>query len=148
MPGATVTVFGDALGQMDIRHDAGLPTVDRSSPLPQPRTAESMEGIPWEAVRREHFLAAMAATRDALPGLEEADRELAAFARRGVIALTGALSCMDFGTTPAGGAVLIVELVRRSALATSRPVLLKPHPRATLGVVNAAARALRRLGIR
>jgi hypothetical protein len=132
---------------MDIRRDAGLPTVDRIvAPLPQPRTAESMEGIPWEAVRREHVLAAMTATRDALPELVEADRELAAFARGGVLALTGAFSCMDLGTTPAGEARLIVELVRRSARAASNPVLLKPHPRATLGVVNAAARALRRVG--
>ena len=146
-PGATVTIYGDAFGQMDIRRDAGLPTVDRIvAPLPQPRTAESMEGIPWEAVRREHVLAAMTAARDALPELEEADRALAAFARGGVLALTGAFSCMDLGTTPAGETKLIVELVRRSARAASSPVLLKPHPRATLGVVNAAARALRRLG--
>jgi hypothetical protein len=146
-PGATVTIYGDAFGQLDIRRDADSPRVDRIvAPLPQPRTAGSMKGIPWEAVRREHVLAAMAATRGALPGLVEADRELAGFARGGVLALTGAFSCMDFGTTPAGEARLIVELVERSARATSSTVLLKPHPRATLGVVNAAARTLRRRG--
>jgi hypothetical protein len=148
-PGATVTVYGDAFGQLDIRRGAGLPTVDRIvAPLPQPRTAGSMQGIPWEAVRREHVLAAITATRAALPGLEEVDRELAAFARGGVLVLTGALSCMDYGTTPGGETRLIVELVRRSARATSSTILLKPHPRATLGVVNAAARSLRRLGYR
>jgi hypothetical protein len=146
-PGATVTVYGDAFGQMDIRRDAGVPTVDRIvAPLPQPRTAGSMKDIPWEAVRREHVLAAMTATRNALPELVAADRELAAFARGGVLALTSYFSCADLGTTPAGEATLIVELVRRSARAKSIPVLLKPHPRATLGVVSAAARALRRLG--
>jgi hypothetical protein len=146
-PNATRTVYGDALGLIDVRHAPGLPAVDRIvTPLPQPRTPEAIARTPWEAVPRALVLEAAAAARAAVPGLRAADRELAEFSRGGVLVLTSNLAGSELGTTPRGECGLVVELVERSVHDRTSPVLLKPHPRATLGHVSSVARELRRSG--
>ena len=142
-PDARVTVYGDTFGIIDIDHSG--PRVDRIlTVVPQPERDGSIGGVPVEVLPRDVVVDAVAAAREALPELVAYDAELAEWARGGVLALIANLT-EGGGTTLRGEIEQGYGLIRRLA-AAGAPVVIKPHPRASLGQAAAIARRLRRDG--
>ena len=144
-PAALRLSYGDGIGVLDTDRSPGVPQFARALLiLPQPELAGVLEGQELELVPLDRLREAIAAARAAAAGLAEADHRLARFAAGGVLALLGNL-------TEAGATTLTSErrqarvLIGRAAT-PGAPVVLKPHPRASLGQAAAVARDLRAAG--
>jgi hypothetical protein len=115
---------------------ATIPDARRPLPLPADRL-----GI----VPRDTALEVIAAVERSHPQLADLDRHLAKFTRDGVLVILGYASEVGLMTPR----LELLAAYLQIQLTTGRrrvPILLKPHPRASLGQAAALARRLRRNG--
>jgi len=145
-PSARRIVYGDGLGVIDVNRDPEKPRFDLAlSAIPQPTTADVLKGMELMIVSRAVFLRALDAALSQNTSIKHADEQLAEFAEHGVLVLLGALSEEGLGTTLRGETQMAYRLVKRSA-SEHCPIVIKPHPRASMGQAGALARLLRRAG--
>jgi hypothetical protein len=145
-PEARRMVYGDGLGLLDVDRIPGNPRFHVAVPvIPQPVTRDTLKGIELDVVARDALVDVLESVRASDPALRAADAELAGFGRGGVLILTSYLSEIGLGTTVRGELRMAYSMVKRSA-PDRCPVVIKPHPRATLGQAAALARRLRRDG--
>ena len=144
-PAARRVAYGDGLGVIDLV-DAGPARRMHEvvAPLPQIELRDSLEGLPLQIVPRRDVLAALAAAIGRLPGLVEADHELADFAEGGALVLTANLTEAGL-TTRRAELRQFLRLVEAGAGEPGR-VVLKGHPRSSLGQATQLARLLRSRG--
>lgn len=144
-PDAVHVTYGDAIGVVDTDRREVAPQFDLAMlVLPQPEHPGALDGQRTELVPVDVLRQAIEAARACAVGLAETDADLADFAQGGVLALMGNL-------TEAGVATLRSE-VRQARTLVARvarpgaPVVLKPHPRASVGQAARLARKLRASG--
>ncbi|MGH2866031.1 MAG: hypothetical protein ACRDNK_00470 [Solirubrobacteraceae bacterium] len=142
-PDARRITVGDGFGVLDIDPDPIWPQFDLAMPLLpttlRPNTLGRTELI---ITPREAMLAMIAALRAGAPGLLEADTELAEFASGGILMLMNYLT-EAYSATLRGEIGLAVHMARSAAGSPHQPVVIKPHPRSSLGQTAALARRLR-----
>jgi hypothetical protein len=145
-PAARRVVLGDGLGVIDADRDPARPQFQLALPvIAQPKSPDSLDGVPLEMVLRTELEGAVTAARERAPGLRDLDARLADFISGGVLVLLSWLTETMTATLRAEIAQAHT-LVRRATGGSNRPVVIKPHPRASLGQATALARRLRASG--
>ena len=140
-------VYGDALGWLDFKVGAGLPRLDRIVTfVPQPMTPGIADHLALEVVDRAVLADTIAQVRARLPDLRAEDEALAAFARDGLLVLLSGLT--EIGYASLKGELRADAARTMAVLSEGMAVVIKPHPRATLGQGGALARRLRARGMR
>ena len=138
--------YGDALGLIDEMREPGRPRFELAAAvLPQPEVASIFENMPVRVVPVDYLRGAIRGVRQRSQHLARADAALAEFARGGVLLLGSYLTESRHTTLTKE----LDDLERRALEAvtdSSAAVVIKPHPRASLGQVAEVARRLRRRG--
>lgn len=144
-PAARRIVVGDGLGVIDTGLVPGQPGFDVAMPvIPQPLNKDSLDQTDLEVVPRDTLLEMIAATRERSPRIRELDAALADFAAGGILLLVNYLT-ESYLSTLKGEIDLALDGVREVARGGD-PIVIKPHPRSSLGQAAALARRLRAEG--
>jgi hypothetical protein len=142
-PAARRITVGDGFGVLDIDPDPIWPQFDLAMPLlPTTLRPDALGQTELVITPREAMLDMIGALRAGTPGLAAADAELAQFASGGTLMLMNYLT-EAYSATLGGEIGLAVHLARRAAARSDQPVVIKPHPRSSLGQTAAVARRLR-----
>jgi hypothetical protein len=144
-PDARRIVVGDGLGVIDTGLVPGQPGFDVAMPvIPQPLNRDSLDETDLEVVPRDTLLEMIAVTRERSPRIRELDAALAEFAAGGILLLVNYLTESYLSTLKAE-IDLALDGVREVARGGD-PIVIKPHPRSSLGQAAALARRLRAEG--
>lgn len=144
-PAARKITPGDGLGVYATGQRWDFPRYDRVLAfIPQPHSPTESDAPEVEVVPRRYLVEAIEAVHRLHPALRQLDGELADFVRGGTIGMLGVATESQVST--------LRQELRQSRIAIQRvtrpraPVLLKPHPRASLGQAATLARQLRAEG--
>lgn len=144
-PDARRVVYGDTYGSVDSDLKPSAPRFQVAvAPIPRATVPAALAGLEVEVIPRRTVRRVLAAVRERDAELRAADAALSRFARGGTLTLTSceteaARTCLRAEVTQ--GYVLARRAARRG-----QTVVIKPHPRASLGQASAVARRLRRHG--
>ncbi len=142
-PEAFRIVVGDGLGVLDVDLDPAKPQFQLAMPIvPLPLTPGALDRTELEIVPREVLLDVIAIARERSPDLRELDGDLAEFARGGTLLIMNYMT-EAYDATLTGEIDLAVQIMRGARRTSTEPVVIKPHPRSSLGQAAAVARALR-----
>lgn len=140
-PAARKVVYGDGMGLIDSVGEEAWRRIDEIvAPIPQLERRPYLGRIPVEIVARRDVADAIDAALERVPRLAAADAELARAVRGGTLVLGSNLTEAGVTTLPAE-LRLLRSLVGRGP--GSSRVVVKPHPRASLGQATRLVRMLR-----
>ncbi len=145
-PKARRIVVGDGLGVIDTGLAPGEPRFHLALPIiPLPLTEDALAGTELEVVPRQRLLEMIAAARERTPGIRELDRTLAEFAHGGLLLLMNYMT-EAYDATLRSEIGLSRYVARSARRGSGQPIVVKPHPRSSLGQAAALARLLRAEG--
>lgn len=144
-PEARKLCYGDGLGLVDVAEREGALRVEEAVvTLPQVDRVGAADGLRLRVIDRSFIEGAIEGVRSVSRRLVDHDAELAGFGEGGLLILTANLTEAGMATPRAEG-LQFVRLAKRM-LRPGTPIVIKGHPRATLGQASALARSLRRRG--
>jgi hypothetical protein len=144
-PDARRVVYGDGIGVVDTDRGSSAPQFDLAMlAIPQPELPGVLDGQPLEVIPMATLREVVDTVRAKAPGLAETDAALAEFARGGVLALLGNLT--EARMTTLNGELRQARALLERVLRPGCSLVIKPHPRASLGQATALARVFRAKG--
>jgi hypothetical protein len=146
-PDAHRIIYGDAFGVMTPDRDPShMQFHSALAVLPQPTAEDSLEGMELDVVPADVARETVREIRSRLPELRRRDSELAEVARGGVLVMPSYLT--EVRLMRLNSELHHLEAVLEPQTANGAAVVIKPHPRSSLGQPAELARRLRKRGHR
>jgi hypothetical protein len=145
-PNATRVTYGDGFGFLNADRSPDRPQFHRVlAGMPLPLAEDTLEGTVVDVIPAGTVHDVIALTRARRRRIADWDDEIGEFGKGGVLMLTAYLAEVQYATLQKEIQHL-ERLVAAHALSPDAPIVIKPHPRATLGQVPELARRLRARG--